>query len=223
MLRARGPMKLLLLLLALASTVYLARRPLLTGLGAFLVVEDPPRPADAIVVLSGSIPDRILAAVDLYHGQLAPRIVITREGPRPGIEALRAKGGRLLDNYEENLRIAQELGVPAAALAVMPTVTASTIAEAAALIAFLDAEGIRSILLVTSKGHARRSAMIFRQLGGERLAIAMCPSPYDPFAPDAWWQRRGQVRRVVIEYLKFLNYLLVDRWRTWLPEHGERQ
>ena len=103
--------------------------------------------------------------------------------------------------------------MPAAALSVMDTPTSSTIAEAAALITYLRAQQIHSILLVTSKAHARRSAMIFRHLAGDTLQIAVCPSAYDPFAAETWWHSRAFVRRVVIEYGKMLNYLVVDRWR----------
>jgi len=207
----------LLISIVAVAMAYVARRPLLTAIGGALIVADAPRQADAIVVLSGSIPDRILEAVDLYHAQLAPRIVLTREHPLPGLDALRAKGANLPEHHEQNLGIAQQLGVPPAALSVMDTPTSSTIAEAAALIAYLRERQLHSILLVTSKAHARRSAMIFRHLAGGQLQIAVCPSPYDPFTAETWWRHRAVVRRVVIEYGKLLNYLLVDRWRTATP------
>ena len=208
-------------LLLVGAVAYAARRPVLTAIGAFLIVQDAPRPADAIVVLSGSLPDRIMEAVDLYQADLAPRIILTREWPLPGIEALRARGGSLPEHHEQNLSIAQQLGVPAAALAVMPTPTASTVSEAAALIAYLRAQHVHSILLVTSKAHSRRSALIFRHLAGAALTITVCPSPYDPFAADSWWAHRAFVRRVVIEYGKLLNYLCIDRWRIRVPEQTE--
>jgi uncharacterized SAM-binding protein YcdF (DUF218 family) len=202
----------LLIFSVAAAIAYAARRPLLTAIGGFLILQDAPRTADAIVVLSGSVPDRILEAVDLYHAQLAPRIVLTREAPFPGLEALRAKGITLPEHHEQNHSIAAQLGVPATALSVMDTPTASTFAEATALVAYLREQQIHSILLVTSKAHARRAAMIFRHLGGNQLQITVCPSPYDPFAADTWWQHRAFVRRVVIEYGKLFTYLLVDRW-----------
>ena len=197
---------------------YTARRPLLTAIGSFLIVHDPPRPADAIVVLSGSLPDRILEAVDLYQAHLAPRIVLTREQPLPGIEALRARGGILQEHHEQNFSVATQLGVPASAISIMPTPTSSTFVEAQKLIGYLEASRVRSILLVTSKAHARRAAMIFRHLAsGTGVQISVCPSRYDPFAADTWWQHRAFVRRVAIEYGKLLTYLLVDRWRPLRP------
>lgn len=201
----------------LAAVVYGARRSLLTAMGSYLVVEDDVSPADAIVVLSGSLPDRILEAVDLFQAHMAPRIILTREEELPGLAALRARGGVLPEHYEENLAIAQQLGVPASAVAVMPRPVSSTLSEAQALVAYLRAEHITSIVLVTSKAHARRARMTFRAVADGNLRIAVCPSRYDPFTVENWWQHRSWARRVVTEYAKLLNYLLVDQWRVHAP------
>ena len=195
-----------------AAAAYVGRRPLLSALGDFLIVRDDAVPADAIVVLSGSLPDRILEAVDLYQAHLAPRIVLTREQPLPGLEALRARGATLPERHEQNFSIAEQLGVPATALAVMPTATSSTLAEIRALAAYLKEQRVHSILLVTSKAHARRARLTFRSVAGADLRIAVCPSRYDPFSAAQWWQERGSIRRVVIEYGKLAYFILVDRW-----------
>src|SRR6266404_4668335 len=60
--------------------------------GRLLVVTDPlPASADAIVVLAGSIPTRVLEAGDLYRSGLAPRVVVTRERLPRGDAVLRAR------------------------------------------------------------------------------------------------------------------------------------
>lgn len=203
----------LLVVIGTAALAYAARRPLLTAVGEFLIVQDAPHPADAIVVLSGSLPDRILEAVDLYQAHWAPRIVLTREEPLPGIDALRARGGTLQEHHEQNFSAAVQLGVPTNAIFVMPMPSSSTFAEVEALMRYLRDLQVRSILLVTSKAHARRATIIFRHVAGNTVQISVCPSRYDPFAADSWWQNRAFARRVVIEYGKLLTYLLVDRWR----------
>jgi uncharacterized SAM-binding protein YcdF (DUF218 family) len=207
--------------IAAAALGYAARRPALTALGSFLVVRDAARPADAIVVLSGSLPDRMLEAVDLYQAHLAPRIILTRGPVLAGLAVLRQRGGNVPEPHEENLMIAQQLGVPAAAIALIPTPVSSTIAEAQVVVDYLDAQGLKSILLVTSKTHARRAGMTFRHVAGDSVQIAVCPSPYDPFTAETWWRERGVVRRVVTEYAKLLNFVFVDRWRT-RPASGGR-
>jgi uncharacterized SAM-binding protein YcdF (DUF218 family) len=202
-----------LVILAVGALAVVERAPLLRAIGGFLIVRDPPQPADAIVVLAGSLPDRILEAVDLYQAQLAPRIILTREPELPGLSVLRARGATLAEHHEQNQRIAEQLGVPAQAITVLPAATASTFAEAQALIAYLRTQGIASILVVTSNAHARRARLTFRHLAGDTVRISVCPSRYDPFKADTWWQQRAFVRRVVIEYGKLLTFLLVDRWR----------
>jgi len=191
---------------------YVGRSALLSAIGGFLIVQDETHPADAIVVLSGSVPDRILEAVDLYQAHLAPRIILTRETPLPGLAAVRARGATLAEHHEQNISIAEQLGVPATAIAVMPTATTSTLAETKALVAYLKEQNVHSILLVTSKAHARRARLTFRTLAGPDLQIAVCPSRYDPFSAEQWWHERGFVRRAVIEYGKLLNFVLIDRW-----------
>lgn len=200
------------------AALYLERAYLLAAAGAFLVVSDVPRSSDAIVVLSGSLPDRILEAVDLYKSGLAPRIVLTQETPLPGLRELRARGANMVERHEQNLDIARQLGVPPAAMSVVSTPAWSTATEAEALVAYFDAEGIRSILLVTSKAHARRAVMTFRDLACGRLRVLVVPSRYDPFTPAEWWRRRPWARRLFFEYLKLANYALIERWGARCPE-----
>jgi len=199
-------------IIAAGIAAYVGRDAVLSAIGGFLIVQDDTHQADALVVLSGSVPDRILEAVDLYQAHLAPRIILTREQPLPGLAALRARGATLPEHHEQNISIAEQLGVPADAIAVMPTATSSTLAEAKALVAYLKEQNVHSILLVTSKAHARRARLTFRTLASPDLRIAVCPSRYDPFSAEQWWHERAFVRRAVIEYGKLLNLVLIDRW-----------
>jgi uncharacterized SAM-binding protein YcdF (DUF218 family) len=211
---------LFLSLMVIVALAYMGRRPLLAGVGRFLIVQDALQPADAIVVLSGSVPDRILEAVDLYQAGLAPRIILTQEGLPPGLAALRARGGNMLERHQQNIEIAGQLGVPEEAITVVTTPAWSTLTEAEAIVDHLRTQGFTSILLVTSKPHARRSALTYRDLVGDGIRIIVAPSRYDNFAPDRWWEHRPPARRLLIEYLKLLNYVAVDRWRERSPRPG---
>lgn len=203
----------------LPALAYVGRRPLLQAIGGFLIVRHDPRPADAIVVLSGSLPDRIMEAVDLYQAHLAPRLILTREQALPGLEVLRARGVSLPEHHEQNVNVARQLGVPVEAITVMPKPTGSSFAEIQALVTYLRQERIQSILLVTSQAHARRASLIFRRLARGDVQFAICPSRYDPFTADRWWHQRAFVRRVAIEYGKLLTYLFFDRWRVGESDH----
>jgi len=194
--------------------LYLLATPLLRAAGHYLVTNDTPEKADAIVVLSGSFPDRILEAIDLYQAGLAPLIVLCREPENGGFRKLRERGVVLPRGYELNQSVAEQLGVPSSAILVVDRADRSTFSEARRVLDFVLRRGISKVLLVTSKFHTRRAAAIYRHLAGGRLQIIMRPTRYDAFDPDVWWHDRLWIRRVIIEYQKFLLFELFDRWRV---------
>src|SRR5213078_5223900 len=103
----------------------------LLAAGRVLVVADPlPPRADAIVILAGSVPDRTLAAADLYRAGLAPRVVVTRERLPRGQAALRARGVRLPEGDELTVKALRELGVPPGAILLLRRRAVSTESEA---------------------------------------------------------------------------------------------
>jgi len=190
-----------------------AARPLARAAGRFLVETDAPERADAIVVLTGSYPDRILEAAALYNEGWAPRLILCREPENAGFRKLAALGVRVPRLFELNRSVAEQLGVPAAAIAVLDRPAGSTTTEAEVLLAYARQQGYRSILLVTSKYHSHRAGRIYRHLAGDAVRIVVRPARDDDFQPEAWWRDRASARRVAIEYQKLLAFLLVDRWR----------
>ncbi len=191
---------------------YFLRVPLFRWTGQFLVEEEPPVQADAIVVLSGSFPDRILEAVALYEDGFAGRIILSHGPQNAGFKRLRALGVPGLREYERNREVAERLGVPREAIAVLDRPAASTFGEAQRVLQYVRRHGYRSILLVTSKYHTRRAAWIYRHLAGGSVRIIIRPARDDGFRPDAWWRDRMSFRRVITEYQKLLMFFLHDRW-----------
>src|SRR5690348_4890134 len=126
--------------------------------GRLLVVADPlPVRADAIVMLAGSIPDRVLETAELYRSGVAPRVVVTRERSRPGDAALRARGVRLPEPDEMSITALERLGVPADAIVRLRRRTHSTESEAATIARWACTTRIRRLVVVTSRAHTRRS------------------------------------------------------------------
>src|SRR5439155_972285 len=72
--------------------------------------------ADAIVVLAGSIPTRVLEAADLYRTGLAARVVVTRERLARGESVLRVRGVHIPESDELTIAALEQLGVPAHAI-----------------------------------------------------------------------------------------------------------
>jgi uncharacterized SAM-binding protein YcdF (DUF218 family) len=196
----------------LAGVAALAAPLVLPATGRFLVAEDPAEPADAIVVLAGSYPDRILEAVELYKQGLAPRVILCRE---PEIGAFRRVTELGLDvprPSDINRMIAEQLGVPPAAIEVLERGGDSTYAEAQTVLDVILQRRYRAILLVTSKYHTRRAGEIFRLLAGDQVTITVRPARTDDFQGGRWWHDRVSTRRVIIEYQKWLHFQLLDRW-----------
>ena len=182
------------------------------GAGRVLVRSDPlPAHADAIVVLAGSISDRVVEAADLYRAGVAPRVVVTRERVPRGDWALRARGVRLPESSEQMVAALEALGVPRGAIEVIPRRATSTDSEARTIARWACAR-VRSVVLVTSRYHSRRARMILRQAMAPEIAIAVRPSRHDPFDPGRWWRDRRDAKVVLSELEKLAHYWLRERW-----------
>jgi uncharacterized SAM-binding protein YcdF (DUF218 family) len=191
----------------------LAGALLLPAAGRYLVAEDPPERADAIVVLAGSYPDRVLEAVELYKRGLAPRIILCREPETTGLRRLAELGLTVPRPSDVSRMVAEQLGVPPAAVEILDRAGDSTYAEAETVLDEVTRRGYRAILLVTSKYHTRRAAAIYRLLAGGRVKVIVRAASMDDFQAERWWRHRMSTRRLIIEYQKLLNFQLLDRWR----------
>jgi len=200
-----------LLLLAAALVLAAAAVPFA---GRVLVVADPlPATADAIVIMAGSIPDRVLEAADLYHAGVARRVVVTRERPLPAERALRERGVRLPTDDELTLDALVGLGVPAAAILRLRRHAFSTATEARTIARWACGQGLTSLVVVTSPSHTRRARLILRRALGPTVRVAVRPSRYDTFPPERWWRIRHHAKVVLREYQQLAHHWLRERWR----------
>jgi uncharacterized SAM-binding protein YcdF (DUF218 family) len=198
---------------ALIATAAVAAPMLLPAAGRYLVEADPLEHADAIVVLAGSYPDRILEAVELYRAGLAPRIIVCPEPETAAFRRLAELGVDVPRPFDLNRMVAEQLGVPAAAIEVLDRAGDSTYAEAEVVLAEALRRGYKVLLLVTSKYHTHRAAEIYRFLSGGQVKVIAAPARDDDFRPDDWWRDRMSTRRLIIEYEKWISFVLIDRWR----------
>ncbi len=182
-----------------------------------IVSSDSPEKADVIIVLMGSGPDRILGAVDLYEQGYAPCILMV-ENWQPGYELLESRDVDLPRDAELAAMVGVQLEVPEEAFIILPGDARSTQDEALIVTQYLKEQQVKvhKVLLVSSKYHSKRSALIFRwalaDLGRD-VKVLSCPTPYDDFNAAAWWNSREDAKRVVMEYAKLTNFYLFDRWR----------
>jgi uncharacterized SAM-binding protein YcdF (DUF218 family) len=175
-------------------------------LGAWLVVEDPLQKADAIFVLGGTIYERPLEAVDLYHEGWAPRMLLVRQYPDSGEAELRRRGIAYKREIDLQVDVLMRLGVPQSAIEILSERN-STKDEADALRDIVASKGWRRIIVVTSKQHTRRARMVMNQRLANTSAQAIVrASRYDESDVASWWRDRSTLRFTLFETQRLIAY-----------------
>lgn len=184
---------------------------ILQGIGRILVVEHEPSKSDLIVCLAGGNIERALGTADLYHKGLAPRIFIAPEEPPDGYDLLRSKGIQYPRTIDLMLMLLQELGVPKSAILVGERASSSTRSEAEIVREVVEREKFRSLILVTSPTHSRRTHVTFTKiLKDQDVRIQVVPTSYSNFRTEDWWAHRKYVREVLMEYEKLAYYYVKE-------------
>lgn len=173
-------------------------------LAAWLVVSEPLRPADAIVVLGGSY-ERALHGYELYRDGYAPRLVVS--GARLHDFTL---NGRPFTEANFSKVFLQGLGVPAQAI-ILLEFTGTTYAEARAVARLSREQPWKRLILVSSPYHTRRANLTFlKQLRGTGIDLIVRP------ARQSWFRIRraysfNWVEAVLHEYAGLFYYWLLGR------------
>jgi len=207
--------KKLFVTLAIILAILLLGRLSLPSLGSFLVEEDEPQRSDIIVVLMGSGPDRMLGAVDLYQAGYADEIVMVRNMVR-GYDLVVSQGVKIPHDSDIAREVAVQLGVPAEKVNILPGDALSTQDEAIQVREYLKSQKeIDSLIIVTSKYHSGRAKKIFVKAMSamdREVRVISCPTQYDDFKAEGWWQSREDLKRGVMEYTKLLHFYLREQF-----------
>jgi uncharacterized SAM-binding protein YcdF (DUF218 family) len=183
----------------------------LKRIGRFLIKHDPLVSADAIVVLTGNIPDRVLEAYDVYDKGFSNRIIIVEDN-HFGYDEIRKKGILFKSQSEILCSTLVDMGVSSEHIHIIAGKAQSTKDESFILKEYLGrVKSITSIILITSNYHSKRSILIFRKKLKKlqyKVKIISCPSKYTGFDGSYWWKTRSGKKTVLIEYLKLMNFCL---------------
>jgi len=165
---------------------------LLVGIGHVLDVEDPLKPADVIVALSGDTGARTETAVDLWKRKLAPLIIFSGASEDPSSVA----SGQLMK------REAMTLGMPDAAILVEPS-SNTTQENARGVASLMQARGLASAILITSPYHQRRASNLFdEEFGPANLTFANYPARDPQWDPNTWWLNEPARTLTLVELAK---------------------
>jgi uncharacterized SAM-binding protein YcdF (DUF218 family) len=183
---------------------------ILTGIYAFfhaglwLVREDPLEKSQVIVVLSGGLPDRALAAAQIYRDGFAREIWLTQPlQPGASMEDLHLP---YAGEEQYNRMVLTGQGVRPGDIRLLTPRILNTADELRAVAEALDQQPGARAIVVTSRAHTRRVRALWRKLSpGDRGRLLVRASTEDPFDAEHWWRTTNDALTVVREYLGLLN------------------
>ncbi len=177
-----------------------------------LVVERPLAKADAILVLGGAADyiERTDEAAEIFKEGIAPKIFLTNDGLQGGWNQKEQRNPYFVELARNEL-IRQ--GVPEDAIEILPGVVNGTNDEASLLAEISAQKKLKSLLLVTSTYHSRRTLWTFeRVLSRHRSELIVgLKSPSNDqltLSPFYWWLSSQGWQIVGQEYVKLAYYWL---------------
>jgi uncharacterized SAM-binding protein YcdF (DUF218 family) len=173
------------------------------GVGAWLVVEDPLAPAQAVVALGGEVPFRAMEAASIYRQGWATEVWLTRPPQDTGEAALRQLGIQVSGKEVYSRAVLERLGVPVTAIRVLRPQAQNTAEEVQVIAQELQKAGGGQVILVTSKPHSRRVRATWRALIGEHAIVRYATS--DPYDEHRWWRHTRDALAVSREVFGLLN------------------
>lgn len=182
--------------------------------GLWLIKEDHPQTADAIVILTGSIADRVLQAADIYKSGYAGKILIVNES-MGAYKELEKRGFSVISKTSQTKDALVFFNVPRDSIIILPGDAESTMSEVMIIRNYISLNNnIDTILLITSSPHTRRASMIFNKAFSEMetpVTVLSIPSVYNKFNADKWWRCKEDIQIVFLEYMKLMNFLLFEK------------
>lgn len=189
----------LLGLALVVGALYLARRPLLGFVGENWVIEDSLQKSDAIIELSidNFYADRATRTAEIYRQGLAPVVVASgvRLRPYAGVAEL----------MEHDL-IGR--GVPKEKILRYQHDAENTREEAEALAKFAAQKNWKSVIIVTSNYHTRRTRYIFRRVFPGNISVSVASARDGDFDPERWYEKRKSIK----EFAREVAGMAVAMW-----------
>ena len=173
--------------------------------GLWLVIEDPLQPARAVVVFGGKVPFRAMEAARLYKQGWTHEVWLTQGGLFSEDVTLVQLGVERTPEYVYSRMVLERLGVPAAAIRVLPEKNVNTAEEVRTVARGLDRFGGDRVILVTSSYHALRVKFLWRKLAGNHPEAIVRYTPDDAFEPSRWWRDSADAMAVAREWFGLLN------------------
>jgi uncharacterized SAM-binding protein YcdF (DUF218 family) len=178
----------------LLALLWFSRGPILSRMGTFLNVGEPPRKADVALVLAGGwAGERVMKAADLVRQGYVPSAIISGSGNYYDVSECDAA-----------IAFAVHRGVSPSIYTCVFTRGKSTREEAVDTIRELRRVGARKVLLVSVNSHLRRARRIYSEMAPD-LEIHYIGAENPGFKLAEWYKSREGRKAMFYELTKFVT------------------
>ena len=169
--------------------------------GRALVVSSPLSSPDAIVSLASHEWERLPLTEELANRYPRAFVVLTLPQPVTQFNC---------HDCVHRVELLMNAGVEVGRILVVPLTLGGTYGEAMAVRGLVTEHHLKSVLVVTSPYHTRRSLATFRKaLGDVEVTVGVVPaSETSPARPEVWWTRSYDRAYVAYEWAARLYYWL---------------
>ena len=178
---------------------------LLRQIASFLIVENPLKPAGAIVVLNGGMPSREIEAARIYKAGWAPRVIVVKGGHSAYSQDLQNLGLAIDESWKVSLEVLIRHGVATSDIVILKSEPRSTLEELKIVASALGSKN-EPVILVTSPFHTLRTRLTWEYLTESKSRPIVRVASREGFQVDHWWKRRDLAWSVLHEYLGLANY-----------------
>jgi uncharacterized SAM-binding protein YcdF (DUF218 family) len=179
---------------ALLSLLWFGRGPILSRMGTFLNVGEPPRKADVALVLAGGwTGERVMKAAELVRQGYVPSAILSGSASYYDVPECQAA-----------IAYASHRGVDPAIYTCVTTSGKSTREEAVDTLRELRRVGARKVLLVSVNSHLRRARQIYSELAPD-LEIHYVGAENPNFKLAEWYKSREGRKAMFFELTKFVT------------------
>jgi uncharacterized SAM-binding protein YcdF (DUF218 family) len=149
------------------------------------------------------MPSRALEAARLYNQGYAPQVWLSYS-VEPGATLEKLSVPYAGEEFYDRLILLHQ-GVPDGAIHILAPPIVNTADEMRTFGQALRKENLHRIILVTSKVHTRRTAVLWNRLSAKDGEAIIRGASDDGYDPAHWWRSTGDALDVVRELLGLLN------------------
>ncbi|HAA00238.1 MAG TPA: hypothetical protein DEP18_09500 [Flavobacteriales bacterium] len=187
---------------AILLLLFVFRFSIMRGMAGVLVSVDEPQKVEACFVLGGSSYERGLFAVKMFEKGYADKFICTGENVPSILEAL----GQAMTEAEVTAFYMRSAGIPDSSLAVINKST-STREEAKVIREYCESNGLKKVMLLSSKFHTARMRKVFRsEFRSSSVEWIIVGAPSTKYNEFKWWESEEGMIALNNEWMKTIWY-----------------